>query len=99
MDAVTHVLEWMPPWLSEDGGDLGWELQTYADWAAGTPKGTWWPSDLPEDADAALLAEWAEGQLGFPVTLTKDAQGIKKLPGRRLQRWHTVPIYFVERRS
>ena len=92
MDGATHVLAWLPPWLSEDGSDLGWELQTYADWAAGTPKDTWWPSDLPEDADAALLAKWAKGQLGFPVTLTPDVVKIKL---RRVGRWHTEPIYYV----
>lgn len=88
---TSHVLIWDPPWLVEEGsGD--WELQTRADFDAGTPRDTWASPGLPIWADTEALAAWAAEQLGYPVTLTRDIQEIRL---DHEQTWHVEPIFWV----
>ena len=89
----THVLVWVPPYLLEGGGDGGWDLWALHDFEAGVthdyPPGT----DLPRDTDLALLAQWAAGHLGYPVTL---APGMQEIRLHWWSQWHTRPIYYVQ---
>ena len=91
----THVLEWLPGWLLEPAGDGFWELQTFADYVAGTPQDTYGFINDPEcGATPDFLAEWAAGQLGQPIALTADSQTIRKLTFLAVLA-HDCPLYYV----
>ena len=89
---ATHVLQRIPEFLVK-GGPPFWELQSRANYDAGTPAYTLETLDLPEDADPVDLAEWTAGQVGYPVVLVPGEEDIR-LP-YPFARWHTVPLYFV----
>jgi hypothetical protein len=92
----NHVLEWLPGWLLEGGGDGWWGLQTWDDFIAGTPNGTYgfYPDPMCQ-ASQEELAAWAGTELGFPVELAPSSQELLR-PGRRLwRRWEIVPVYHV----
>jgi hypothetical protein len=93
----THVLEYIPWWLFDGPkGSFFWDLQTRANFEAGTPEDA---HDLPKPADVAdptpWLTEQVGAQLGHPVILTAACQEIKR---RRYGRWHTVPVFYVSPR-
>jgi hypothetical protein len=96
MSEYTHVLAWMPPFLLPRGFVGYWDLQTLADWEDGTPQGICGTLDLPADADAGYLAEWAAAQLGYPVTLARSETGVRLRLHRWHGRWRTVPVYYVQ---
>src|SRR6185437_11245067 len=88
---VTHVLSWLPPYLSSDLVGF-WELRTTSDFAAGEPpaRGDWFlhaPRDVPQEH----LESWTAETLGRPVSLERGEQELRR--GRFFGRWHSEPIF------
>jgi len=91
----NHVLQWLPGWLLDPAGVGWWEIQTWEDFIAGTPKGVhdFYPDPMCH-ASQEDLAAWAESELGFPVELAASFQELRR-PGRLWRRWEMVPVYHV----
>lgn len=93
MNEPTHVLAWSPGYLCvPPEADGIWELETRADYEAGTPQDFQPGPDLPRGAAEGDLAAWVAGHLGYLVTLYPDTQQIKL---SRFGRGRTEPIYWV----
>jgi hypothetical protein len=90
---TTHVLTWIPPWLLPDGFEGYWDLQTWDNWAAGTPQPDYETLDAPPNAEAAELADWTAAQVGQPVALSPGWEQIRR--HRFFGRWQNVPAYCV----
>jgi ADP-ribose pyrophosphatase YjhB (NUDIX family) len=64
---ATHVLHWLPGYLDAVGGGC-WNLQEAAEYETAVPARGPRNTGVPRDEDPAVLAAWAGGQLGYPVT-------------------------------
>jgi hypothetical protein len=99
---ATHVLAWFPPYLISSGQGC-WDLQTVAEYDAGTPV----TSDdrslfAARNATPGELAGWAAGQLGSPVVMLEKSHAtftsisLRERPriaalGRREPVWYLRP--------
>lgn len=93
--APTHVLHWVPGYLSSDG--LGcWELQDVTAYEAGEPGGSGPQLNVPRDMAAADIAPWVASLLGYPVELDPDSTQIATASLRPLSvHIGTEPLYYV----
>jgi hypothetical protein len=66
---ATHLLAWVPPYLTEDKGDGWWDLLTPSAFRAMCRPGEDREYHAPRDAAVAELAEWVSGRIGQPVGL------------------------------
>jgi hypothetical protein len=66
---TTHLLAWVPPYLTQDKGDGWWDLLTPSAFRAICQPGEDREYHAPRDATVAELAEWVSGQIGQPVKL------------------------------
>jgi hypothetical protein len=90
----THVLYWMPPYLT--GTRSGWwDLQDIASYEAGQPQLDleWALEDEPRGIDAADFTDWIGGMTGFPVTVVKSWARITCWRALRFRR--REPLFYV----
>ena len=66
---ATHLLAWVPPYLTGDKGDGWWDLLTPSAFRAMCQPGEDREYHAPRDATVAELAEWVSGQVGQTVKL------------------------------
>lgn len=91
---ASHVLAWMPPYLTDQGRPGWWDLQTRAAYEAAQPQtDPAWSTAHPRNASADVLAGWAAHRLGYPVTMTRRSMLIR--PSRSLRLPRLEPIYYV----
>lgn len=91
---ASHVLAWMPPYLTDQGRPGWWDLQTRAAYEAAQPQtDPAWSSAHPRNASADVLAGWVEYRLGYPVTMARRRMLIRPSWSLRLPRLE--PIYYV----
>lgn len=91
---AAYVLLWLPSYLDRDGGGC-WRLQPAREYKAGRPARG--PQNQTANRDAAPgdLAEWAAGQLGYPVALEPACAFIR--PASPDGECRAEPLYYLRR--
>ena len=95
----THVVAWVPGYLTEPPSAEGWwEMLTIDQFDSGNmpDNNPWtmnWPRDTGTTGNGLLsLHRWVAERLGWRVTLEERTQTIWR---RRWSRGHREPVYYV----